>query len=184
MNSYVLLILDSCRYDSMAAAWPTLQHIPKLGELQRAYSFASWTFASHILFTLGRLPWTETRPDTAQQKTELDDLRRWQTRLGLAEDNPFRREHDLRNGLHRLGYQLTEQSRFAGFVDDLVSVGQFQSGPERVLPKLDLSTPQYLIINVCETHYPYWDGAYDPQFSPLMLYGFAALCGRRLRIER
>lgn len=37
----------------------------------------------------------------------------------------------------------------------------------------NLSTPQYLIINVCETHYPYWDGAYDPLLSPYCLHGFA-----------
>ncbi len=27
---------------------------------------------------------------------------------------------------------------------------------------------------MCETHYPYYDGAYDPQFSPYRLPGFAA----------
>jgi len=167
----------------MAAAWPTLRHIPRLGELKRAYSFSSWTFASHVLFTLGRLPWTENRPDTTQQKTELDDLRRWKTRLGLTDDHPFQQHRDLRDGLHRLGYRLnaitsanplTEDSRFAGFVDHLVSVGQFENCLERILPNIDISTPQYLIINVCETHYPYWDGAYDPQFSPYYLHGFAA----------
>src|SRR5436190_1652512 len=142
MNSYVLLVLDSCRYDSMAAAWPTLRHISRLGTLQRAYSFASWTFASHVLFALGRLPWIETRANTAQQKTELDDLRRWQTRLGLEGDHPFMHHRDLRDGLHRLGYQLnaitsanplTPESRFAGFVDNLVSVGQFENCLERAL---------------------------------------------------
>jgi hypothetical protein len=183
MNSYVLLVLDSCRYDSMAAAWPTLRNIPRLGELNRAYSFSSWTFASHILFTLGRLPWIDRRPDTTHQKTELADLRLWKTRLGLTDDHPFQQERDLRTGLHRLGYRLnaitsanplTEDSRFMSFVDDLVSVGQFENCLERVLPKLDFSNPQYLIINICETHYPYYDGAYDPQFSPYYLHGFAA----------
>jgi hypothetical protein len=183
MNSHVLLVFDSCRYDSMAAAWSTLQHIPKVGELHRAYSLSTWTFASHILFALGRLPWIETRADVTQQKTELADLRLWKTRLGLADDHPFRQERDLRDGLHRLGYQLnaitsanplTEESRFRFFVDDLVSVGQFENCLERVLPKIDLSAPQYLIINVCETHYPYFDGAYDPRFNSHYLHGFAA----------
>jgi hypothetical protein len=183
MNSHVLLVFDSCRYDSMAAAWPTLQNIPRIGELHRAYSLSTWTFTSHILFTLGRLPWIDRRTDTTQQKTELADLRAWQTRLGLADDHPFKHERDLRTGLHRLGYQLnaitsanplTEDSRFRPFVDNLTSVGQFENCLERVLPKLDMSQPQYLIINVCETHYPYYDGAYDPQFSPYILHGYAA----------
>jgi hypothetical protein len=183
MNSCVLLVLDSCRYDTMAAAWPTLTNIPKVGDLRRAYSLCSWTFPAHILFTLGRLPWIETREQTTQQKTELTDLRLWKRRLGLVDDHPFRLERDLRTGLHRLGYQLnaitsanplTEESRFQYFVDDLVSVGQFENCLERVLPKIDLSTPQYLIINICETHYPYYDGAYDKRFESHYLHGFAA----------
>jgi hypothetical protein len=183
MNSCVLLVFDSCRYDSMAAAWPTLRNIPRIGELQRAYSLSTWTFTSHILFTLGRLPWIDRRTDTTQQKTELADLRLWKTRLGLADDHPFQQERDLRTGLHRLGYELnaitsanplTEDSRFRPFVDNLVSVGQFENCLERALTKLDFSRPQYLIINVCETHYPYYDGGYDPQFSPYHLHGFAA----------
>jgi hypothetical protein len=183
VNSYVLLVLDSCRYDAMAAAWPKLQNIPRIGDLRRAYSLSAWTFTSHILFTLGRLPWIETRTDLTQQKTELADLRLWSGRLGLANDNPFQRERDLRTGLHRLGYQLnaitsanplTEDSRFRFFVDDLVSVGQFENCLERVLPKVDVSAPQFLIINICETHYPYFDGAYDPKFSPYYLHGYAA----------
>lgn len=183
MNSYVLLVLDSCRYDSMAAAWPSLQNIPRIGGLHRAYSLSTWTFTSHILFTLGRLPWIDRRADVSQQKTELADLRLWHQRLGLSADGPFCQEQDLRTGLHRLGYQLnaitsanplTEDSRFRPFVDNLVSVGQFDNCLERVLPHIDTSRPQVLIINICETHYPYYDGAYDPRFSPLQLHGFAA----------
>ncbi len=183
MNSHVLLVLDSCRYDSMRAAWPTLVNFPRIGGLRKAYSLSTWTFTSHILFTLGRLPWIETRPDPTVQKTELADLRLWQTRLGLTDDHPFRLERDMREGLHRLGYQLnaitsanplTEESRFRFFVDNLSSVGQFEHCLERVLPRIDMSVPQYLIINICETHYPYFDGAYDSRFDKYYLHGFAA----------
>jgi len=183
MNSYVLLVLDSCRYDSMAAAWPTLRHIPRLGRLHRAYTLSTWTFTSHIHFALGRLPWIESRTDTTQQKTELANLRLWGTRLGITDDHPFREDRDLQAGLHRLGYQLkaitaanplTEDSKFRHFVDTLKSVGQFENCLERVLPHIDMTAPQYLMINVCETHYPYFDGAYDPRFSPYHLSGYAA----------
>ncbi len=183
MNSHVLLVFDSCRYDTMAAAWPTLENIPRIGPLHRAYSLSSWTFTSHILFALGRLPWIESRTDLCQQKTEVSDLRLWKARLGLSDDHPFRQERDLRDGLHRLGYELnavtsanplTEESRFRFFVDNLVSVGQFENCLERSLSKIDLSRKQCLILNVCETHYPYFDGAYDPQFDAYYLHGFAA----------
>ena len=43
-----------------------------------------------------------------------------------------------------------------------------------MLAKLNVGRPQYLIVNVCETHYPCYDGAYDPHFSPYRLHGFAA----------
>jgi hypothetical protein len=167
----------------MMAAWPSLQNIPKLGTLNRAYSLSTWTFTSHILFTLGRLPWIERRTDPTQQKTELADLRLWKTRLGLTDDHPFQQDRDLRTGLHRLGYKLnaitsanplTEDSRFRPFVDNLISVGQFENCLERVIPHIDMNDHQYLLINICETHYPYFDGAYDPQFSPYHLSGFAA----------
>jgi hypothetical protein len=183
MNSYVLLVFDSCRYDAMEAAWPRLQNIPRIGPLHRSYSLSTWTFTSHILFAMGRLPWIERRTDLAQQKTEVSDLRLWKTRLGLTDDHPFRLDRDLRTGLHRLGYELnavtsanplTEDSQFCLFVDNLVSVGQFGNCLERSLSKIDLSRPQYLILNVCETHYPYFDGAYDSQFDAYYLHGFAA----------
>jgi hypothetical protein len=183
MNSCVLLVFDSCRYDTMSAAWPTLQNIPKLGMLNRAYSLSTWTFTSHILFALGRLPWIESRTDVTQQKTELADLQLWGARLGLVDDHPFREDRDFRTGLHRLGYELnaitsanplTEDSRFSFFVDSLISVGQFENCFDRVLPHVKTNTLQFLIINVCETHYPYFDGTYDPKFSPYHLSGFAA----------
>jgi hypothetical protein len=183
MNSHVLLVFDSCRYDTMAAAWPTLRNIPKLGTLHRAYSLSTWTFTSHILFAIGRLPWIDNRKDVTQQKTELADLRLWETRLGLIGDHPFRDGSDFRTGLHRLGYELnaitsanplTETSTFRFFVDSLISVGQFENCLERVLQHINTDKHQYLIINVCETHYPYFDGEYDPQFSRYHLSGYAA----------
>ena len=183
MNSYVLLVFDSCRSNSMAAAWPALQNIPRIGELNRAYSLSTWTFTSHILFTLGRLPWTDRRTDTTQQKTELADLRLWQTRLGLTEDHPFRTDCDLRTGLHRLGYQLnavtsanplTENSRFSGFVDSLVSVGQFDDCLERRAGEARFRPAAIPHHQCLRDALPVYDGAYDPDFSPYRLHGFAA----------
>jgi hypothetical protein len=183
MNSYVLLVLDSCRYDSMLAAWPHLLHIPKLGSLRRAYSLSTWTLTSHILFTMGRLPWIEDRSDFHRQKTSTTDLRLWKSRLGLFNDHPFADESDFRSGLARLGYQmnaitsanpLTENSIFQSFVDNLESVGRDENCLERALTKIDSHALQYLIINVCETHYPYFDGDHDPVLASYRLPGYGA----------
>jgi hypothetical protein len=191
MNSCVLLVFDSCRYDTMSAAWPTLQNIPKLGMLNRAYSLSTWTFTSHILFALGRLPWIESRTDVTQQKTELADLQLWGARLGLVDDHPFREDRDFRTGLHRLGYELnaitsanplTEDSRFSFFVDSLISVGQFENCFDRVLPHVKTNTLQFLIINVCETHYPYFEERMTQNFLLITYPVLPRKCERPLRI--
>src|SRR5580765_7882739 len=44
-NNYVLIIFDSCRYDSLIAAHP--KTLLKLGEVEQRWSYASWTAPSH-----------------------------------------------------------------------------------------------------------------------------------------
>ena len=43
-NNFIIVILDSCRYDSFMAAEP--QSITKLGKVEKRYSYASWTAPS------------------------------------------------------------------------------------------------------------------------------------------
>ena len=55
-NNYVLITLDSCRYDSFMTAAPKV--IPKItgGEVERRWSYASWTSPSHFNFLMGLVP--------------------------------------------------------------------------------------------------------------------------------
>jgi hypothetical protein len=53
-KNLVLLVLDSCRYDSFMAAKPRI--MSQLGEVQRRFSYASWTSPGHFNLLMGLLP--------------------------------------------------------------------------------------------------------------------------------
>ena len=53
-NNYILVIFDSCRYDSFLKARPKI--IRKLGKVERRWSYASWTSPSHYNFLIGLMP--------------------------------------------------------------------------------------------------------------------------------
>ena len=53
-RNLVLLVLDSCRFDSFMAAKPKV--MSRLGEVQRRFSYASWTSPAHYNLMLGLLP--------------------------------------------------------------------------------------------------------------------------------
>jgi hypothetical protein len=44
-NNYIVIVFDSCRYDSFVAAKP--KTISRLGEVEARWSYASWTAPSH-----------------------------------------------------------------------------------------------------------------------------------------
>lgn len=53
-NNFITIIFDSCRYDSFVAAHP--KTILKLGDLERRWSYASWTAPSHYNLLTGLMP--------------------------------------------------------------------------------------------------------------------------------
>ena len=53
-NNYILVIFDSCRYDSFIRAKP--ETIRKLGPVEKRWSYASWTAPSHYNFLMGLMP--------------------------------------------------------------------------------------------------------------------------------
>src|SRR5262249_28933535 len=53
-NNYVIVILDSCRFDSFMAAQP--KTMLKLGAVEKRWSYASWTAPSHYNLLMGLVP--------------------------------------------------------------------------------------------------------------------------------
>jgi hypothetical protein len=53
-NNYILIVFDSCRYDSFVRARPGVMR--KLGRVERRWSYASWTGPSHFNLLTGLMP--------------------------------------------------------------------------------------------------------------------------------
>jgi len=164
-NNYVLVVFDSCRYDSFIAAKP--KNIKKLGKIEKRWSYASWTSPSHYNLLIGLMPHTSPRHVYASEYYKKDFLK-FNARLG-CEDIEFRSlvpklflpaflrdtlgyrtnamvslpvlnpKTILNNGFD--AYKLMEKHN-----DMRAMVGQMSFSEEK---------PNFFLLNVGETHYPY-----------------------------
>jgi len=79
-NNYIILVLDSCRYDSFLAARPKTMR--KLGRLERRWSYASWTAPSHYNLLMGLMPHSSPRRILSSEYYRQEFLK-FNQRLGL-----------------------------------------------------------------------------------------------------
>ena len=86
-NNFIIVILDSCRYDSFVAAAPKI--ITKLsdGKIEKRYTYASWTAPSHYNLLTGLLPHTSP-PNVYASEYYKEDFFNFNKRLG-AKDVEF-----------------------------------------------------------------------------------------------
>ncbi len=66
-NNYIIVILDSCRFDSFQRAGPKAMARP--GKVEQRWSYASWTAPSHFNLLMGLLPHTNPRESTRRNTT-------------------------------------------------------------------------------------------------------------------
>ena len=85
-NNYVVVILDSCRYDTLMEAAP--RALSRLGAVERRWSYASWTAPSHYNLLMGLLPHSSPSHVYASEYYKRDFLK-YNERLG-AEDFEFK----------------------------------------------------------------------------------------------
>ncbi len=78
-NNYIIVIFDSCRYDSFMAARP--RNIRKLGQVELRWSYASWTAPSHYNLLCGLLPHSSPANVFASEYYKRDFLK-FSERLG------------------------------------------------------------------------------------------------------
>lgn len=81
-RSCVLLVLDSCRFDSFATAKTPI--MSRLGPLQRRHSYATWTAPAHFNLLMGLLPHPAPTHVFASDQYKQDFLG-WAARLGLPD---------------------------------------------------------------------------------------------------
>ena len=164
-NHYVLVVLDSCRYDSFVRARPAVMR--KLGRLEKRWSYASWTAPSHYNLLMGLMPHTSPAHVFASEYYKRDFLR-FNERLGSAgvEFKSLVPRLYLPSFLRdSLGYTTHAMVSLPvlnpktplnqGF--DSYRLMQRHNDMRAMVQQMKFSEekPSFYLLNVGETHYPY-----------------------------
>lgn len=165
VNNYIVVVLDSCRYDTfMEAAPPTLL---RLGTVERRWSYASWTGPSHYNLLMGLLPHSSPQHVYASEYYKRDFLR-YNDRLGTAkiEFKQLVPHLFLPTFLKRtLGYRthamvslpvLNPATPLNRDFDSFTLMPR-HNDMAAMLERMTFSEerPSFYLLNVGETHYPY-----------------------------
>jgi hypothetical protein len=164
-NNYILVVFDSCRYDSFISARPKI--MKKLGKVERRWSYASWTSPSHYNLLIGLMPHLSPKHVYASEYYKKDFLQ-FNERLG-------RRDIQFRSLVPRLylpvflnetlGYRTHAMVSLPVLNPKTVLNQGFDSyklmdrhnDMRAMVRKLTFSgdQPSFYLLNVGETHYPY-----------------------------
>lgn len=175
-NNYIIVILDSCRYDTFMEAQP--QFSKHLGEVERRWTYASWTAPSHYNLLTGLLPHHSPSHVYASEYYKKDFLR-YNDRLG-SDGIEFKNmvpEMYLPSFLRRkMGFSthamvslpvLNPKTTINRDFDSFELMAK-HNDMRAMLPKLHFSTerPSFHLLNIGETHYPYALPDEDPKEWP------------------
>lgn len=175
-NNFIIVILDSCRFDSFMAAEPKM--ITKLGAVEKRFSYASWTAPSHYNLLMGLVPHTSPSHVFASEYYK-EDFFNFNKRLG-AEGIEFAK---LIPSLYlpiylkeQMGYKTHARVSLPvlnpktpinrGF--DSFKLMDKHNDMAAMLDTMPFSDdrPSFYILNVGETHYPYAKPDEDPSEWP------------------
>lgn len=175
-RNLVLVVLDSLRHDSWLAAEP--QTLASLGEVERRWSYASWTAPSHYNLLMGLLPHTSPQEVYASDYYKRDFLR-YSERLGVPGIEfktmlpsiflPTYLRHTLGYSTHALVSMPVLNAHTPLNRDfDSYELMPAHNDMAAMLPKLsfDPERPSFHLLNVGETHYPYALPDEDPSLWP------------------
>lgn len=163
MNHIVMIIMDSCRYDTFCRA--KTPHMSSIGKVQRRYSYASWTAPSHYVLLMGLLPHENLRNVLASEVYKKE-FTRWAERIGISklEFKHFLPELSLPKVLKTLGYRtiarvslpvLNESTLLSAYFDEykLMKLNSFADMVDEI--DFPVYYPVFYFLNLGETHYPY-----------------------------
>ena len=163
-NNYVLIIFDSCRYDSFTSACPRVMR--KLGTVEKRWSYASWTAPSHYNLLMGLMPHVSPRHVYASEYYKKDFFK-FNERLGAGgiEFKSFVPRLYLPVLLQKLGYRTHAMVSLPVLNPTTVLNSGFDSyklmekhNDMRAMVremKFAEDAPSFYLLNVGETHYPY-----------------------------
>lgn len=175
-NNYVLVILDSCRFDSFVTADP--RTIQRLGRVERRWSYASWTAPSHYNLLMGLLPHSSPEHVYASEYYKRDFVK-YNERLG-CEGIEFKKlvpSLYLPTFLkHKMGYRthafvslpVLNPATIINRDFDSFTLMPKHNDMAAMLPrmKFDPERPSFFLLNVGETHYPFATPDEDPDEWP------------------
>jgi hypothetical protein len=164
-RNLVVVVLDSLRYDSWTRATP--EALGRLGEVERRWSYASWTAPSHYNLLMGLLPHTSPAEVYASEYYKEDFLR-YSERLGV-EGIEFRNllpsifvptflKHRLAYSTHAMvSMPVLNQHTAINRDFDTYELMPSHNDMAAMLDKMSFSDerPSFYLLNVGETHYPY-----------------------------
>ena len=164
-NNFIIVILDSCRFDSFVAAAP--KTITKLGPVEKRYSYAAWTAPSHYNLLTGLLPHTSPQNVYASEYYK-EDFFNFNRRLG-AQGIDFAAmvpglwmPEFLRNTLGysthaRVSLPVLNPRTGVNRSFDSFQLMDKHNDMRSMLPTMKFSSerPSFYLLNVGETHYPY-----------------------------
>ena len=210
VTDVLFISLDSCRYDTFAAAHGqgALPHLAAIGPLHKAQAPSYFTYGSHAAFWMGFTPGVEScaEPWLNPKAGKLFRMA-FAGHVGQDGERSFRLEGaNIIEGFRRQGYytigsgavdwfntasdtgavlaQPFERFHFAG---NTWSLGAQLHWIEEHLAQAPESQPRFVFLNVGETHVPYWhEGAdWERWPSPCVPFGSehcsAVECARRQR---
>lgn len=178
VNNYILITLDSLRYDSFMAADPKV--ITKItgGEVERRWSYASWTGPSHYNFLMGLMPHHSPQNEFASEYYKRDFLN-YNKRFGI-EGMEFSKlvpkiwlPDYLRNELGytthaRVSLPVLNAKTTVNRSFDTFQLMDKHNDMSAMLDTLEFSDdrPAFYMLNVGETHYPFATPEEDPKEWP------------------
>ena len=179
-RNFVVVILDSLRYDSWVAAEP--ETLAQLGPVERRWSYATWTAPSHYNLLMGLLPHTSP-PEVYASEYYKQDFLRYGERLGVP-DMEFKRllpsiflptylKHSLGYQTHaRVSMPVLNKHTAINRDFDSYELMPKHNDMAAMLPEMKFDghdeggAPQFWLLNVGETHYPYALPDEDPEKWP------------------
>lgn len=164
MNNYIIVVFDSCRYDSLIAARP--KHIRRLGKIEKRWSYATWTGPSHFNLLTGLMPHSNPRKVYAAEYYRREFFK-FNQRLGAQnlEFKSFLPRMYLPVVLRKLGYRTHALVSMPVLNSQTLLNQGFDSW--KLMPRhndmramlremsFDGDGPSFYLMNTGETHYPY-----------------------------
>ena len=164
-NNYVLIIFDSCRYDSWIAARP--KTLMKFGEIEQRWSYASWTAPSHYNLLTGLLPHSSPKNVFASEYYKQDFLK-FSERLGIEGIGfkslipklyfPAFLKESLGYRTHAMvSLPVLNPRTILNHGFDTFQLMEHHNDMRAMLKEMRFpeDRPSFYLLNVGETHYPY-----------------------------